>query len=81
MIDIPFMTRRESLAIGAAALTSVLIPIAKSAETAERHGISAFEDLKYPADFSQFDYVNPKAPKGGVFSQVAPTRILHQLLR
>ena len=78
MIDIPFMTRRESLAIGAAALSSVLIPIAKSAETAERHGMSAFGDLKYPADFNQFDYVNPKAPKGGVFSQVAPTLIFNQ---
>ena len=78
MIDIPFMTRRESLAIGAAALTSVLIPIAKSAETPERHGISAFDDLKYPADFRQFDYVNPKAPKGGAFSQVSPARIFNQ---
>src|SRR5215469_15350666 len=78
MIDIPFMTRRESLAIGAAALTSVLIPIAKSAETPERHGMSAFGDLKYPADFKQFDYVNPHAPKGGTFSLVAPTRIFNQ---
>jgi microcin C transport system substrate-binding protein len=78
MIDIPLVTRRDSLAIGAAALTSVLIPIATAAETPERHGISAFGDLKYPADFDQFDYVNPNAPKGGVFSQVAPTRIFNQ---
>ncbi len=34
--------------------------------TAERrHGLSAFGDLKYPADFKHFDYVNPGAPKGG----------------
>src|SRR6516165_12784874 len=78
MIDIVRMTRRDSLAIGAAALTSVLIPTARAAETPERHGISAFGDLKYPADFKQFDYVNPTAPKGGVFSQVAPTRIFNQ---
>ena len=26
----------------------------------------------------QFDYVNPNAPKGGVFSHVAPTRIFNQ---
>ncbi|MEL7414363.1 MAG: extracellular solute-binding protein, partial [Pseudomonadota bacterium] len=32
------------------------------------HGISSFGDLKYPADFTHFDYVNPDAPKGGVFS-------------
>src|SRR5215470_12674386 len=78
MIDIPFMSRRDILAIGAAALTSGLVPIAKAAETPERHGISAFGDLKYPADFNQFEYVNPKAPKGGVFSQVAPTGIFNQ---
>ena len=29
------------------------------------HGLSAFGDLKYPADFEHFDYVNPDAPKGG----------------
>jgi microcin C transport system substrate-binding protein len=29
------------------------------------HGLSVFGDLKYPADFKHFDYVNPAAPKGG----------------
>lgn len=33
-----------------------------------RHGLSVFGDLKYPADFKHFDYVNPDAPKGGRFS-------------
>jgi microcin C transport system substrate-binding protein len=28
-------------------------------------GMSLFGDLKYPADFKHFDYVNPDAPKGG----------------
>jgi microcin C transport system substrate-binding protein len=32
------------------------------------HGISAFGELKYPADFRHFDYVNPDAPKGGTIS-------------
>jgi microcin C transport system substrate-binding protein len=32
------------------------------------HGLSTFGDLKYPADFAHFDYVNPDAPKGGEFS-------------
>ncbi|MEL6677753.1 MAG: extracellular solute-binding protein [Pseudomonadota bacterium] len=32
------------------------------------HGISAFGDLKYPADFTHFEYANPDAPKGGTFS-------------
>ncbi len=30
-----------------------------------RHGLSVFHDLKYPAGFKHFDYVNPDAPKGG----------------
>ena len=33
------------------------------------HGYSFFGDLKYPADFAQLDYINPKAPKGGEISQ------------
>jgi microcin C transport system substrate-binding protein len=53
-------------------------PVDKAAESPERHGISAFGDLKYPTDFKHFDYVNPDAPKGGAFSQVAPTRIFNQ---
>ncbi len=30
-----------------------------------RHGLSAFGDLKYAADFTHFGWVNPNAPKGG----------------
>lgn len=30
------------------------------------HGIAIFGDLKYPANFTHFDYVNPEAPKGGM---------------
>ncbi|MFV0475005.1 MAG: extracellular solute-binding protein [Pikeienuella sp.] len=30
------------------------------------HGASLIGDLKYPADFTHFDYVNPDAPKGGI---------------
>ncbi|WP_158967618.1 extracellular solute-binding protein [Chachezhania sediminis] len=29
------------------------------------HGYSFFGDLKYPADYTHLDYVNPDAPKGG----------------
>jgi microcin C transport system substrate-binding protein len=31
-----------------------------------RHGAGLLEEPKYPADFRQFDYVNPNAPKGGL---------------
>lgn len=37
-----------------------------------RHGLSIFGDLKYPADFKHFDYVNPDAPKGGRMSLIGP---------
>ena len=35
-----------------------------------RHALSLFGDIKYPADFKRFDYVNPDAPKGGVARQI-----------
>jgi microcin C transport system substrate-binding protein len=31
-----------------------------------RHALSLFGEVKYPADFKRFDYVNPDAPKRGV---------------
>ncbi|UZD90248.1 extracellular solute-binding protein [Cognatishimia activa] len=34
-------------------------------EMIRSHGYSFFGDLKYPADYPHFDYVNPNAPKGG----------------
>ena len=37
-------------------------------DVVESHGISAFGELKYPADFPHFDYVNPDAPQGGTMS-------------
>lgn len=52
------MKRLLFAALAAAAITT-------SAEAEPRHGISAFGDLKYPPDFTHFDYVNPDAPKGG----------------
>lgn len=35
------------------------------AHAQEVHGLSAFGELKYPAGFTHFEYVNPAAPKGG----------------
>ena len=40
--------------------------------------MSAFGDLKYPKDFTQFDYVNADAPKGGLFSTVPSSRSYNQ---
>lgn len=44
---------------------------AGAANHAWRHGLSLFGDLKYPAGFKRFDYVNPGAPKGGAARQIA----------
>src|SRR5439155_69002 len=50
----------------------------EAAQEAERHGVSAFGDLKYAPNFKHFDYVNPNAPKGGVFSHIGATRAFNQ---
>ena len=36
-----------------------------------RHGLSLFGELKYPAGFKHFDYVNANAPKGGAVRMIA----------
>ena len=38
------------------------------------HAYAQFGDVKYPAGFTHFDYVNPAAPKGGEIRMVPPTR-------
>ena len=43
----------------------VLLCIAPAALGAPQHGIAMHGEPKYPASFTNFDYVNPKAPKGG----------------
>lgn len=40
-------------------------------EPAWRHALSLFGDVKYPAGFKRFDYVNPDAPKGGVARMIS----------
>ena len=80
MISALELTRREMLLLGAAAFTSCIARNVEAAQDSERHGVSAFGDLKYPPDFEHFDYVNPNAPKGGVFSHVGATRIFNQNL-
>ncbi|MGH2548121.1 MAG: ABC transporter substrate-binding protein, partial [Thermomicrobiales bacterium] len=74
------LSRRSLLALSAAAGVSVTFPLRAQNVTAERHGLSAFGDLKYPANFPHFDYVNPNAPKGGAFSQVGSSSQFNQNL-
>jgi microcin C transport system substrate-binding protein len=80
------VTRRDTLALGAGAATMLVVRPALGQSEAqaqvqadvERHGMSGFGDLNYPADFKHFAYVNPNAPKGGQFSQLGSTRQYNQ---
>ncbi len=73
------LTRRDTLVLSAGALAAMAVRAADAQEeTPERHGISAFGDLKYPPDFKHFDYVDPNAPKGGTFSHIGSTRAFNQ---
>ena len=75
------LSRRSLIRAGALALTAPagstlegLIATPASAQGAApvwKHGLSLFGDLKYPADFKHFGYVNPKAPRAGLVRQVA----------
>jgi microcin C transport system substrate-binding protein len=72
-------SRRQVIgfAIGAASVAWFRPAVAAGAET-DSHGMSAFGDLNYPADFHHFDYVNPDAPKGGLFSTIPSSRAFNQ---
>ncbi|HMI15552.1 MAG TPA: extracellular solute-binding protein [Bradyrhizobium sp.] len=58
------------IAVGLPAIESARAQTA-SGEPAWRHALSLFGDIKYPADFKHFDYVNPDAPKGGVARMIS----------
>jgi microcin C transport system substrate-binding protein len=72
-------SRRHVLGLSLGVVSAPWLPGARAAETEKAvHGISAFGDLKYPADFVNFDYVNAAASKGGLFSLIPPTRAYNQ---
>lgn len=68
-----FVLARALLALAG---LSIAVLIAQAAWAEEEiitsHGYSFYGDLKYPADYPHFDYVNPDAPKGGEISLYAP---------
>ena len=78
------ITRRRLLQSGAFAAVAPTFGIAAgipaidaaraqpaAGEPVWRHALSLFGDIKYPADFKRFDYVNPDAPKGGVARMIS----------
>jgi microcin C transport system substrate-binding protein len=78
-----FISRRSALHLAAAASASLLWPRSRGAWALEAdtpakppqaaevdtYGLSVFGDLDLPADFPNFPYVNPQAPKGGTVSR------------
>jgi microcin C transport system substrate-binding protein len=75
------VNRRSLLTSGLLALAARRFPLPAWTTRAEaqdepanaswRHGLSLFGDLKYPANFKQFDYINADAPKGGTVRELA----------
>jgi microcin C transport system substrate-binding protein len=59
----PHPNRASKPAIAALLLLGLMS--AQADADGPRHGLSAFGDLKVPADFKHFEWVNPDAPKGG----------------
>lgn len=64
------MVSMWTMAKGLAVLAAALMALAPAGRAEDdrvwRHGVTRNDALKYPADFTRFDYVNPEAPKGGV---------------
>jgi microcin C transport system substrate-binding protein len=65
------MLRRFERSVAITAL--VLSPLVASGSAAAvgsgpQHAIAMYGDVKYPADFTHFEYTNPDAPKGGMLA-------------
>src|ERR1700681_3599041 len=78
------LSRRNLLGLGVGVLSApwlrpaMAVDAGTEAAGTEAHGMSVFGDLKYPADFHHFDYVNIAAPKGGLFSLIPSSRAYNQ---
>ncbi|MFM7000463.1 MAG: extracellular solute-binding protein [Limnohabitans sp.] len=63
---------RHMVRIGRSCLLAVMACVLSPVWAAHAYG--QFDDIRYPAGFSHFSYVNPQAPKGGSIVLVPPTR-------
>ena len=72
------LNRRHVLGLGLGAIAASRFSPALAQGSSEAHGMSAFGDLKYPADFPHFDYANMKAPKGETFSTIPSVKAFNQ---
>lgn len=81
MIGPPPLTRRGFIALSGSALAAGALPgrgLANIPTGTALHGLSAFGELKYPPDFTHFDYASPGAPKGGTFNFSPPSWAYNQ---
>jgi len=62
------MPRRLVHSVAVAALALLPVKLVAADEPVAGHAIAMYGDVKYPADFTHFDYVDPDAPKGGTLS-------------
>ena len=53
----------------------LLLLLTIPANAAPSHGLSTFGDLKYPENFSHFEYVNPDAPVGGQLAMIGTSGV------
>ncbi len=77
----PVTSRRSFLQLGAAAFAAPFLPgpgLAALPENQPLHALSAFGPVKYPQDFTHFDYANVEAPKGGTFNFSPPNWAYNQ---
>ena len=76
------ISRRTLLKLASLAPAAKLVGIQMAhAEDREfRHALTLFKDIKYPPDFTHFDYVKPDAPKGGKISLIGPVPIDTELV-
>jgi len=78
-VTLPLPALRLNLRILLSATLALLLAAANldvSLASERRHGLSTFGNLKYPADFPHFDYVNPFAPKGGRLSMIGTAGLI-----
>lgn len=78
------MNRRQLMVFSGAAACSAALPFSvKAQQTTEKttHGLAVFDDLKYPAGFSHFDYIIKNVPVGvllhrrGLFDRPLPLQL------
>lgn len=69
------MLRKAFLFSGRHALFPFVLWMGISSAAWAAHGYALWGDLKYPAGFAHFDYVNPNAPKQGELRLVSNLRV------